>query len=317
MTERCHIGLLCLVALGAACASTTSAPEAPEHKSPQNIRIKVADSGPVRSIPLEEYVPVAALSEVTPDSRDVATGELMLELQTIIARTYAVAHLSRHGREGYDLCATTHCQLYDPRRAKTSFWADRALAATRRTSGVVLSYGGRPAAAVFHADCGGQTSAARDVWGSNAHPYLAGAADDGPAGAAHTAWRFVVTHDELVAALNRDLRTRVGKRLSHLAVTRRDPAGRATAIRLRGVQTRIVRGEELREVLTRSFGARALRSTRFGVERLGSRFVFEGRGFGHGVGLCQVGALARLRAGATPQQVLGQYYPGTTFVRIR
>ena len=62
--------------------------------------------------------------------------------------------------------------------------------------------------------------------------------------------------------------------------------------------------------LTRAFGPRALRSTRFDVRRTGAMFTFSGRGYGHGVGLCQAGAFARLRAGATPADVVRHYYPG-------
>ena len=78
-----------------------------------------------------------------------------------------------------------------------------------------------------------------------------------------------------------------------------------------------MRGEELREVLSTAFGARAVRSTWFTVGRLGQAFVFEGRGFGHGVGLCQAGALARLRAGQKLPAILQTYFPGTKIVTLR
>jgi stage II sporulation protein D (peptidoglycan lytic transglycosylase) len=73
----------------------------------------------------------------------------------------------------------------------------------------------------------------------------------------------------------------------------------------------VVRGDEFRQVLSRAFGPRAIRSTLFEVRRAGAAFTFSGRGYGHGVGLCQAGALARLRAGATPSDVVRYYYPGT------
>lgn len=318
MTPRWRFVLLLFVASATACTSGAPPPAGVAgYRMPSHLRVRIADRGPIRSIALEDYVRTVVLSEVAPDSRDVATGGRMLDVQAIIVRTYAVAHRSRHGREGYDLCATTHCQVYDPGRLKTSSWAARAADATRRTSGVILWYGTGPASAVFHADCGGRTSAARDVWGGDAHPYLAASDDDGPARSAHTTWRFEVGLHDLVAALNRDARTRVGRNLNDLSVLRRDAGGRAAVIRLNGAQARVVRGEDLRAVLARTFGARALRSTRFEVERIGSRYVFEGHGFGHGVGLCQAGALARIRAGATPRQVLGRYYPGTALVRLR
>ena len=65
---------------------------------------------------------------------EVETVERMLEVQTIISRTYAVSHLGRHAREGFDLCSTTHCQLFDPRRLQTSRWAG-GVARGRRAHG--------------------------------------------------------------------------------------------------------------------------------------------------------------------------------------
>jgi stage II sporulation protein D len=81
---------------------------------------------------------------------------------------------------------------------------------------------------------------------------------------------------------------------------------------VRGRVERILKGEEFRTVLSQRFGPRAVRSTLFEIRREGDAFVFEGRGFGHGVGLCQAGALARLQAGAKPADVLRRYYPGTS-----
>ena len=283
---------------------------------PRQLRIKTAD-GAIRRIPLEQYVRAAIISEFAPAAGDPALVERMLEVQSIIARTYAVAHVSRHGRDGYDLCSTTHCQLYQPARLQSSSWASAANEAARHTAGMVLWYGSAPARTLFHADCGGHTSSDGAVWGGAAHPYLTAVADDGPAEAAHAAWRFEVERDALIAALNRDARTRVGRSLRDILVTQRDEGGRASLLVLRGAREPVVRGEELRLVLTRAFGAASVKSTRFEVEQYGGRFVFAGHGYGHGAGLCQVGALARLRAGTPPEQVLARYYPGTRLVVVR
>jgi stage II sporulation protein D len=117
-------------------------------------------------------------------------------------------------------------------------------------------------------------------------------------------------------ALNSDARTRVGAHLDGLQVLERDGAGRAERIALRGAAERVVRGEAVREVLSTAFGARSVRSTWFSVERRGQTFVFEGRGFGHGVGLCQAGALARIRAGQRIPSILQTYFPGTKIVTL-
>jgi stage II sporulation protein D len=236
----------------------------------------------------------------------------MFEVQAVLARSYAVANRGRHSADGFDLCSTTHCQLYDPARLRTSRWSAAASDAVRRTSGEVLWFDGAPARPVFHADCGGHTSGAAAVWGGAAPAYLTGEPDGGPASGAHAAWTFETTTSALRAALNRDTRTAVGARLDRIEIAGRDAAGRAEQIVLRGSRAFVVRGEVFRDAVTRAFGARSLRSTLFSVQKTGDRLVFSGKGFGHGVGLCQAGAMARLRAGVSPEDVLRFYFPGTS-----
>jgi stage II sporulation protein D len=235
----------------------------------------------------------------------------------VIARTYAAAHIGRHQRDGYDLCSTTHCQLYQPGRLKTSSWAPLAVEASKQTAAQILWFNAAPASALFHADCGGHTSTATDIWGGTPRPYLVSFADDGAAGKAHVTWRYEVGRAELLKALNADRRTRVGKVLRDISISQRDGGGRATLVVLNGSREPVVRGEELRAVLSRAFGPKAIRSTRFQITRSGQRFVFTGQGYGHGVGLCQAGAYARLKAGARPEQVLARYYPGTRLIVMR
>jgi stage II sporulation protein D len=291
--------------------------EIPSTPIPRYLRVKPAPGGPVVRVGLEDYVRAAILSEFAPPSGDPRDIERMLEVQAVIARTYATAHIGRHRRDGYDLCSTTHCQLYQPSRLKTSTWAPLAEKATTHTTGMVLWYGQAPARALFHADCGGHTSAAADVWGGTVRPYLKAAADDGAAQSAHSTWRYEIGRAELLRALNGDARTRVGRELRDITVSRRDAGGRAVVFVLKGTREVTVRGEDLRAVLSSGFGARSVRSARLEVSRQGTRFVFTGKGFGHGVGLCQAGAYARLRSGARPEQVLSRYYPGTRLIALR
>jgi stage II sporulation protein D len=312
----------------AGCVSPPVAPVIPaaaDAALPRHVRVQFTEQGltVVRDVPLEDYAQASAISEFAPAAGEVETVEHMLEVQTIISRTYAVSHLGRHASEGFDLCATTHCQLFEPRRLETSRWAAASAEAVRRTAGLILTFDHQPIQAVFHADCGGHTSAPAAVWGGTDRPYLVARSDDGAASAAHVEWQYQVSADALTAALATDTRTRVDGPLDTMDIVRRDDAGRAERIALQGRVrsvggTRagtIVRGDELRQVLTRAFGPRAIRSTRFDVHRTGAMFTFSGSGYGHGVGLCQAGALARLRAGAQPGDVLRYYYPGARLAR--
>ena len=286
---------------------------------PATIRVGIKDGNKItiRKVPLEDYVQAAIISEFAPPSGEPDVVERMLEVQAVLGRTYALAHLGKHAAEGFDVCSTTHCQLFQPSRLTTSRWAPQSAEAVRRTAGTVLWFDGAPANALFHADCGGHTSKADEVWGGAGSPYLVSIADDGPAADAHGAWRYDASRSAILAALNKDPRTRVGARLDGIQVIERDGAGRAERVAIHGTQERIVRGEALRESLAHTFGARTIKSTWFDVHRDGATFVFEGRGFGHGVGLCQAGALARIRAGAKITAVLQRYFPGTRIVTMR
>src|SRR5437763_6492597 len=148
--------------------------------APKTIRVQVREGSAlvVRQVVLEDYVAVAAMSEVHPDVSDEAVAERMFEVQAVIARTYAASNLGRHSKDGFDLCSTTHCQLYEPARLRTSRWTAVVQAAVRRTTGELIWFAEAPARAVFHADCGGHTSSAAAVWGGVAPAYLSGTPDD-------------------------------------------------------------------------------------------------------------------------------------------
>jgi len=281
------------------------------------LRVQVREGSAlvVRDVPIEDYVAGTALSEVHPAAGDDALAGRVFEMQAVLARTYALSNLRRHASEGFDLCSTTHCQLYEPARLSTSRWAAVVKDATARTAGEVLWFANAPARVVFHADCGGHTSDASAVWGGTAPAYLAGTRDDGPAESAHTAWAFETTSSALRRALDADPRTDVGATLDRIEIAGRDAAGRAELVTLRGTRAFVVRGEVFRDAVTRALGVASIRSTMFTVKKTRAGFAFAGKGYGHGVGLCQTGAIARLKAGAPPEQVLSYYFPGTSLHR--
>jgi stage II sporulation protein D len=268
--------------------------------------------GGVIVLPLERYVEGVVAGELGPRVADQAA----LGVQAIVARTYAVANHGRHRADGFDLCDATHCQVY----RRTDAWSAAAwravVSATAATAGRILVDRGGPIQALFHADCGGATSDAVRVWGGAAQPYLRGRSDDiGPADPHASPWRFAVGRERLRVALNGDPKMAVGARLRRIHILERDGAGRALSVLLDGERSPVVRGEELRLRMVQQFGVRSVASTRFETRVEAGNIIFEGRGRGHGVGLCQVGALARARAGASVEAVLQHYFPGTRLAR--
>lgn len=313
--------LLAVAVFSTSCSAPATRATLPSARAPEpaTIRVGVKEGNriTIRKVPFETYVQAAILSEFAPPNGDPDVVERMLEVQAVIGRTYALTHLNRHATEGFDVCATTHCQLFEPSRMRTSRWAAHSSEAVRQTAGTVLWFRDRPAEALFHADCGGRTSRADEVWSGVGQPYLISLEDDGPAASAHATWRYETTEASMIAALNKDSRTKIGSTLRGIQVLERDGTGRAERIAIHGLQERIVRGEEFRDAVSQSFGSRAIKSTWFDIRRAGASYIFDGRGFGHGVGLCQAGALARIRAGAKLPAVLQQYFPGTRLVTLR
>jgi stage II sporulation protein D len=184
-------------------------------------------------------------------------------------------------------------------------------AAVADTRGIAITSGNGPIEALFHADCGGHTSSATSVWGGPAPQYLSGVADRYCLTERRDNWRLSLTRDHLLRILNSATDTAVGRRLDSVVVAQRDESGRATHIELRGTERRHVRAVRFRAVLAGQLGARAFRSTLFRVASSATGFEFAGQGFGHGVGLCQTGAIVQARTGSTVEQILAHYYPGT------
>jgi stage II sporulation protein D len=305
------------IAFGSACITTHPTPPAVAasrrtFELPHEIRVRVA--GRITSVPLEQYVLGTALSEVSPVGEPPATVERIFEVQAIIARTYAAAHVGRHGREGFDLCDDIHCQLYEPKRIGASRFTEVARDAVQRTRGQILTYDGKPIEAVFHADCGGYTADASQVWSGPALPYLAGGPDDLPAGA-HRTWETSLAADQIRKACSVSGTTAIGKRVTNLRIVDRDRSGRVLTIDVEGDRTVRLRGEQLRTLLNDAFGAHTLMSTRFTIARSGQTYTFTGSGYGHGVGLCQVGAATRARRGESIDEIFAAYFPGASLAQ--
>ena len=305
--------VLLLAVVTAHCVSRVAPPAPtprPDHAVTLRVEVGTGVDRAVRTLSLEEYVRGSVPAEM-PINADDTLGGPLARLQAILARTYALANRGRHRSEGFDLCSSTHCQVYVPAATQGAAVARVVADAVADTRGVIITSGSGPIEALFHADCGGHTSSATAVWGGPAPDYLSGVPDAFCVTEARNHWRLALGRDHLRRMLNTDTETAVGERLDDVSITHRDATGRATQMRIRGHERRLVRATRFRAVITRQLGARAFRSTFFRVETSPDGFEFTGQGFGHGVGLCQTGAIARTRAGRTVEEILDHYYPGT------
>ncbi len=252
--------------------------------------------GPVVELPLEVYVARVLAGEGEPRA-----GEAAQQALAIAVRTFALANPGRHARDGFDLCDGTHCQVPRP-----------ATAASRRagwaTVAQLLTYNGAPAELFYSASCGGFSESAGQVWPGLNYPYLRAAPDE--VHADEVPWTLELTLDEVQRGLER---AGFEGRLRDVRVDERSASGRAARIQLAGLAPDVIAGEPFRAAV----GTTRLRSTAFTVERRGERLHFTGRGYGHGVGMCVIGAGRRAERGETAAAILAHYFPGLVLTPLR
>ena len=241
----------------------------------------------VTELPLEDYV-AAILAGESSGFR----SEESLKAMAVAARTYAAHFAHRHKTEGFDFCDTTHCQ--DFRITAVSARLRKAVEATHNE---VLRYDGQPIPAYYHQDCGGVTEPRA--------PYLRQMQDVFCTSRARQMWSAELTVSDLHRAL-------AFSEVYTIEVTERTSSGRARRLRIGGSPTRMLDAEAFRLAIGRSLGWDKVHSDLYSVRRSGDRFVFEGYGAGHGIGLCQTGAAVMGEQGYTYQDILAYYYPNTT-----
>jgi len=266
-----------------------------------------------------------------------------LKAQAVGARGELFAKLGiRHTADPYMVCSDVHCQAYrgsSREHPRTS----RAVDATR---GQMMFHDGRLVDSVYSASCGGHTESGHNVWQGSGHPYLTGVSDAPKGVGVFEKGVDEATVREFVEKPQRGLycgATRYGKktfrwtkdvtfeeaRKGTLKITGKD-VGPVTGMNVleRGVSGRIVRlevtGERGKAIVSPELPIRkaltALRSALFVFDVVagpsGRVFRFSGAGFGHGVGMCQYGAIGRAVKGHKFRDILGHYYTDTEVVRI-
>jgi stage II sporulation protein D len=276
----------------------------------QGLRVQVRPRGGgpavVRLVELEDY----AAGVLAGEAGELAQPEA-LEAMAVAARSFAIRSRGRHAAEGFDLCSLTHCQVYTTQAPE-----ERFRAAARATAGQVLRFNGEVIRAYYTGNCGGHSQSAANVWPDQAAPYLPAQPDpyclrDGNTPARNARWTTRLPAAQLEAALRGEPAMDSGGQLRRLAVLQRDATGRVRRLEIAGGVRHEVDGNAFRFLVGRRLGWEKLKSTAFEVRREGGDFVFEGRGFGHGVGLCQAGAARMAEAGFDYRRILAHYYPGT------
>jgi stage II sporulation protein D len=269
--------------------------------------------GVVNHTTLEDYVK-GVLSKEMP----LGKGEENLEALKALAlcvRTYAVIKI-REGKSLYDLFDDTRDQVYGGLKAENPL----SNKAADETQNMILRFDGTPAVLYYHSTCGGSTEAANNVFVKNEIPYMMGI-EDGDEPYCKISPRFEWTEkyseDKIIQRLKKASLLDVGEYvLDEINISSRFNSGRVNEIQFlvkdfSGKEKTIsVFGNQIRYVLRTSDNKGILWSNFFDINFDGNVLEIYGKGFGHGVGLCQYGAIALSKNGRSYSEILKHYYPG-------
>jgi len=251
---------------------------------------------PINTIELEDYIASVVGSEMN------FTNTEALKVQAVISRTYALWNLGTIKNKEYDLTDHTLSQVYNGELIEKPWFRNAA----EETRSEVALFSDKLILAVFSSTCGGHTCNNESVWSGQALPYLRGNPDnDACKHSPHFRWRFSLERSEweewLVSKYN--------KADSEIQVFERSEDNRAKTLQFDDL-SKPVKANDFRLKVLQSFGTRSLKSTLFVMTNTADSVIFMGRGMGHGVGLCQWGALGLAEDNWTYQDILRFYYRG-------
>jgi len=245
---------------------------------------------------LDNYI--AGVSEAEAGSR--STPEFY-KVQSILARTYALSHINKHQPEGFNLCDQTHCQAFFGRTSESDIL--QAVVATKGK--VVVDENMNLIDAAFHSNSGGQT-ANSDVWGKPM-PYLRSIKDTFSLKMPNSKWQRKMSSQDWLSYLKIKHNYPIEDSAARWFALHFKQDSRKSNLEYYGIKVPL---KNVRNDLQ-------LKSTFFSLEPIGDTLVFSGRGFGHGIGMCQEGAMRMTKLGYSYQEVLSFYYKNVHLIDIK
>lgn len=281
----------------------------------------------VNHIDIEEYISSVISSEM----RSLSDPEL-LKAHAVISRSWVLSNLGRHVL--YDVCADDHCQRYQGLAGAAAGNVREAIESTR---GEVLMFGDELCDARYSKCCGGTMELFSTCWEDVDPGYLQALPDTPPEGGRPFCdcddprilsqvlndydletrdffrWSVRLEDGYLSDLLSRRTGIDFGT-VESMEAVERGPSGRIKLLRIKGSECERTIGKEL--AIRRALSESHLKSSAFEIRREDGAFVLDGRGWGHGVGLCQIGAAVMAHRGYSYREILRHYYPGTEIRQI-
>lgn len=276
----------------------------------QNIRVCInnKENNPViHTLDIEEY-----LTGVLSKEMDALWPEEALKAQAVVSRTFAVYMREESRKQGlkYDIENSIYHQVYNANNSA------KIKKTVRETEGEILTYEGNLVQVFFHSNCSGKTAKTSDVWGG-ALLHLSSVNDPFCVDTPYSDWKKTFHQNNLSKIFGITA-------IEKIVVEERDATGRVTSLRLTGKDGNIIclTGHRLRMIVNQGKGVLfqspdIIPSANFNVRKEGDYFVFTGKGYGHGVGMCQWGAKKMAEDGYNYLQILKHYFPEMELSQIK
>lgn len=224
------------------------------------------------------------------------------KVQAILARTFALSHLQKHVVEGFSLCDHTHCQVYFGKSIEFNIM--KAVADTKYT--VVVDDNLNLIDAAFHSNSGGQTVNSEDLWGSKLS-YLRSVNDTFSIKMPNAIWERKMSKEDW---------------LSYLKIKHNYPIDDEKALSealsfKQDTRKIFLEANQIKVPLKNVRADLQLKSTFFSIVSVGDTIIFKGRGFGHGVGMCQEGAMRMAKLGYKYSDIINFYYQKTQLIDLQ
>ena len=250
----------------------------------------------INVLPFEKYIEGVVASEINNDWELEA-----LKAQAVISRTYATFFKALNAGKDFHLTSSILHQLY-----KGENTDPLVTYAVRVTDGEILTFRDFPIKAFYHATCEGRTEIPEEVW-QESYPYLT-SVDCNSRNAPFESWRKKFPLKKVAKSLGLE-------KIQDMQITSYTATGRARTVEIIVKEADTTSAKEIKATdLRRLLGYEKLPSTHFSLTMSGKEVVFSGKGYGHGVGLSQWGALEMAKQGKNYREILAHYYPGTTLL---
>ena len=270
----------------------------------------------INTLDLEDYLTSVISSEMSADS-----PMELLKAHAVISRSWALRAMAHPNHEGFDVCADDHCQRYEGLRRRN----ERAVQAVRETIGQVLTYDGEICDCRYYKCCGGKSEIWRTCWEDKDVPYIQSVECPYCGRASERTLRLVLndydqetkdfhdwqvrySDDELDALVQAHVSATIGH-VTALEPLHRGASGRIDSLRIVGDQGEQTIGKEL--VIRKALSHSCLYSSWFDTAHADGYWTLIGHGWGHGAGLCQIGAAQMAAEGHSYQDILAFYYAGS------